>query len=97
MWDFFKGWQRKVGVATLGLACVMAAWWVMGVSYPAEIKHGSFVINNREHEVEVAFQTGGSRKTIFGLFYPPVVIILTLVAARLVLPNAPPPKSPESP
>jgi len=28
MRDFFKGWRRKIGVLTLGLACAFAAAWI---------------------------------------------------------------------
>jgi hypothetical protein len=28
MREFFRGWKRKLGVVTLGLACVFAAGWV---------------------------------------------------------------------
>ena len=28
MWDFFRGWKRKVGVVTLFLACSLSAAWV---------------------------------------------------------------------
>jgi hypothetical protein len=28
MGDFFKGWRRKIGVVTLGLACVFMAGWL---------------------------------------------------------------------
>lgn len=32
MRDFFKGWRRKAGVATLALACVFTVWWVRSLS-----------------------------------------------------------------
>jgi hypothetical protein len=28
MFDFFKGWRRKAGVVTLGLACVLLGGWI---------------------------------------------------------------------
>lgn len=104
MRDFFNGWKRKVGVVTLWLASVLSVWWVGSVWYPKEIKVGNFVrlpqsigeiyINNRDSELEV--QTGGSRRAVFGLFYPPIVIILTMVAVRLLMPDIPTPKPTES-
>ena len=30
MGDYFKPWRRKIGVATLVMACVFAAGWVNG-------------------------------------------------------------------
>jgi len=32
MREFFTGWKRKAGVATLGLACLFAAGWVRSMS-----------------------------------------------------------------
>jgi hypothetical protein len=32
MRGFFKGWKRKLGVVTLGLACLFAAGWVRSLS-----------------------------------------------------------------
>src|SRR5262245_25775563 len=32
MREFFKGWKRKLGVVTLGLACAFAAGWVRSYS-----------------------------------------------------------------
>jgi hypothetical protein len=32
MRDFFRGWKRKLGVVTLGLACLFAAGWVKSYS-----------------------------------------------------------------
>lgn len=37
MRDFFKGWRRKVGCATLVMACVFAAGWVRSLSFRDEI------------------------------------------------------------
>jgi len=31
MGDFFKGWRRKAGVATLVMACVLAAGWIRSI------------------------------------------------------------------
>lgn len=28
MWEFFRGWRRKVGVLTLMMTCIFAAGWV---------------------------------------------------------------------
>ena len=37
MRDVFKGWRRKVGVVTLGLACGFAATWVRSFYVVSEI------------------------------------------------------------
>jgi len=34
MGDVFKGWRRKVGIVTLGLACAFAAGWVQSIGRP---------------------------------------------------------------
>lgn len=104
MREFFKGWKRKAGVVTMWLVCVLSVWWVASVWYPKEIEVGKFVglpqsvgeiyINNRDSELE--FQTGG-RRTVFGLYYPPIVIILMIVSVRLLMPDTPARKPPESP
>lgn len=33
MREFFRGWTRKAGVVTLGLACVLAACWTRSLNY----------------------------------------------------------------
>lgn len=40
--NFFKGWRRKAGVATLGLAAVLAAVWVRSLFYGDEIQFTLF-------------------------------------------------------
>jgi hypothetical protein len=37
MGEFFKGWRRKVGVVTLGLACVFAGAWVHSLTTYADL------------------------------------------------------------
>lgn len=43
MREFFKGWRRKLGVVTLGIACVLTCGWVRSFrvcdSYPLTTKH----------------------------------------------------------
>jgi len=41
MSEFFRGWKRKVGVATLIVACVFAALWVRGQTIKDVYQFGS--------------------------------------------------------
>jgi hypothetical protein len=43
MGDYFKPWRRKIGVLTLGLACVLMAARVRSVARPIIIPAGNYI------------------------------------------------------
>lgn len=103
MHDFFNGWRRKVGVATLVMACVFTAGWVRSYSpNNGFVFCGEWLESSRPGIVEsvvnaIHVPSGECTRIVcWTISYPIVVLPLTLLSASLLLSKRPPDKRVEA-
>jgi hypothetical protein len=108
MREFFRGWKRKLGVVTLGLACVFAGWWIHaqslvtnteGIRFRFDFTSDGvdFDCTDFAYSIQSSGAGSGRMKTLARLLVPYWAIVspLTLLSAYLLL-SKPRPSKPKT-
>lgn len=89
MREFFKGWKRKVGWITLGVACAYLTGWVASYLFPGEMRLFDAMLSSNFGTIYLVVFLSPSGYTehlwYCSIDYWHVVLPLTLLSAWLLL------------